>query len=134
MPPPQAPRSKLTHTSGYLFAAIRAKLKFGFHPPAALATTLNPPIGGNVSRRLAGFIRNDTTPVALQEALPQFHPEKGNEEEAQVMVQTLEPSGGITAARADPWLVIELYLPKLYATDKNESASPPGVQVTPCLC
>jgi len=86
MSPPQAPHSKLTYDSGYLFSAIRAELKFGFHPPAAPATTLNLPIDGGVPRRLAGSIRNDATPVALKEAFSLFHPEEGNKEEAQIMV------------------------------------------------
>jgi hypothetical protein len=114
---------------GYLFAAIRAELKFGFHPPAAPATTLNLPIGGGVSQRPADFLRNNATPVTLQETFSLFHPEEGNEEEAQVMIQAFEPSGGMTATRAEPWWVIELYLSGLYASDENESASPPELRL-----
>jgi hypothetical protein len=119
--------------SRHFFSAIRAKQELRFHPAAAPRTILNPPIREGVCRHLPGFIRNHATPVAVQEAFSLFYSEEGNEEEAQVMVQTLKPSGGIPAAGAEPWLVIELYFPGLYSADKDKSASPPWAHFSLCV-
>jgi hypothetical protein len=112
---------------------MRAKLELRFHPAAAPRTILNLPIREGICGQVSGFIRNHAAPFAIQEAFSPFHSKEGNEEKAQVMVQALEPSGGIPAAGAGPWLVIELYFLGLYSADKDESASPPSVHFSLCV-
>ena len=81
---------------------------------------------------LAGFIEHPAAAVAFQEGLPPLDGNQGDEEKADVMVEALQPGRGQTASRADPRLIIHLYLFGLHAPDKKEEVPPPD-RILTCL-
>ena len=81
---------------------------------------------------LAGFIEDPAATIALQEGFSPLDRNQGDKEETDIMVEALQPGRGQTASRADPRLIIHLYLFGLHAPDKKEEVPPPD-RILTCL-
>jgi hypothetical protein len=80
--------------------------------------------------RVTRFIKNPTTPIAFEKTFSPLDRDEGNEEEADIVVQALEPRGGQTTVGTGPRLLIHVHFSGLNPTDEeDEGALPPGHSV-----